>query len=99
MPAEFTRADVAAIAALAQLALEPEELELFAKQLGGILAYAEEVQQVDTTSVPPTASVLARFPSDRPDQVRPSLPREEALAAAPDAASASGFFKVPRVIG
>jgi Asp-tRNA(Asn)/Glu-tRNA(Gln) amidotransferase C subunit len=34
----------------------------------------------------------------RDDAVRPSLPREEALAAAPDADVAAGLFKVPRVL-
>jgi Asp-tRNA(Asn)/Glu-tRNA(Gln) amidotransferase C subunit len=35
----------------------------------------------------------------RDDVVRPSLPREEALAAAPDADIPAGLFKVPRVLG
>jgi Asp-tRNA(Asn)/Glu-tRNA(Gln) amidotransferase C subunit len=46
MSAEFSTAQVAAIAALAHLELDQSELELFAKQLSEILAYAEEVQQV-----------------------------------------------------
>jgi aspartyl-tRNA(Asn)/glutamyl-tRNA(Gln) amidotransferase subunit C len=99
MPAVFTRADVAQIAALANLELEPAEIDLFARQLGEILSYAEEVQQVDTTGVPPTASVLTRHAVDRLDEVRPSLSRDEALANAPDAAPDARFFKVPRVIG
>ena len=99
MPAAFTREDVAKIAALANLELDPSEIDLFARQLGDILTYAEQVQQVDTTGVPPTASVLTRHAADRPDEVRPSLDRDEALANAPDAAPDTGFFKVPRVIG
>ena len=99
MPPGFTREDVAAIAALADLELEPSELELFAKQLGEILAYADEVQRVDTTGVPPTASVVTRHAADRGDEVRSSLERDQALANAPDASRAAGFFKVPRVIG
>jgi aspartyl-tRNA(Asn)/glutamyl-tRNA(Gln) amidotransferase subunit C len=99
MPAAFTREDVAKIAALANLELEPSEIDRFARQLGDILAYAEEVQEVDTAGVPPTASVLPRHSADRPDEVRPSLDRDEALANAPDAAPDAGFFKVPRVIG
>jgi aspartyl-tRNA(Asn)/glutamyl-tRNA(Gln) amidotransferase subunit C len=99
MPAAFTRDDVAKIAALANLELDPSEIELFARQLGDILNYAEQVQQVDTTGVPPTASVLARRAPDRQDEVRPSLDRDEALANAPDAALDAGFFRVPRVIG
>jgi aspartyl-tRNA(Asn)/glutamyl-tRNA(Gln) amidotransferase subunit C len=95
----FTREDVAAIAALAQLDLEPHDLDMFARQLGEILAYADEVRQVDTTSVPPTASVLARYPGDRADEVRPSLAPGDALANAPEPAAGAGLFKVPRVIG
>jgi aspartyl-tRNA(Asn)/glutamyl-tRNA(Gln) amidotransferase subunit C len=99
MPAVFTREEVAKIAALANLDLDPSEVDLFARQLGDILTYAEQVQQVDTTGVPPTASVLTRHAADRQDEVRPSLNRDEALANAPDAALDAGFFRVPRVIG
>ena len=99
MPAGITRDQIAALAVLAQLELDAPEIDLFARQIGDILAYAEIVQQIDTTGVPPTASVLARQGSDRPDQVLRSLDRAEALAAAPDAAVEAGFFKVPRVIG
>jgi aspartyl-tRNA(Asn)/glutamyl-tRNA(Gln) amidotransferase subunit C len=99
MAAAFTREQVAAIAALAHLELDASELDLFARQLGDILAYADEVQQIDTTGVPPTASVVARHEADRPDVVRPSLDLDEALANAPDPAPGAGLFKVPRVIG
>jgi len=99
MPSVFSREQVAAVAALAHLDLEPEELDLFARQLGRILAYADEVQRVDTTGVPPTATVATARAVDRADEVRPSLAVEDALANAPDAAVDAGFFKVPRVIG
>jgi aspartyl-tRNA(Asn)/glutamyl-tRNA(Gln) amidotransferase subunit C len=102
MAAGFTRAQVEAIAALANLELTPEEVDLFARQLGDILAYADEVQQVDTAGVPPTAHVATRRGSDRPDEVGPSLDRDAAIANAPDAARDAGggfFFRVPRVIG
>jgi aspartyl-tRNA(Asn)/glutamyl-tRNA(Gln) amidotransferase subunit C len=99
MAAGFTREQVASIAALAHLQLDEDELELFAKQLGDILAYADEVQQIDTTGVPPTASVVTRHAADRADHVRPSLDRGLALANAPDPALDAGLFKVPRVLG
>src|SRR5260221_8129546 len=98
MPSGFTRDEIAAIAALAHLELDASEIDLFARQLGDILAYAEVVQQIDTTGVPPTASVLAHG-ADRPDEIVASLDRTEVLAAAPDAAVETGFFKVPRGIG
>jgi aspartyl-tRNA(Asn)/glutamyl-tRNA(Gln) amidotransferase subunit C len=97
--APFTRDEVAAIAALAQLALDDAEIDLFARQLGEILAYANDVQQVDTTGVPPTARVPTEDATDREDKVRPSLDRETVLDAAPDANVDRGFFRVPRVIG
>jgi len=102
--AVFTREQVRAVAALANLDLDETEIEMFTRQLGEILAYAGEVQQVDTRGTPPTASVLTQYPADRPDQVRPSLPTDEALAGAPDPALDSqakpgGLFRVPRVIG
>ncbi len=98
MPAGFTRSQVEAVATLARLELDEHEIELFARQLGDILEYANQVQQIDTAGVPPTASVAARHAADRADEVTPSLDRPAALANAPDAALAAGLFKVPRVI-
>jgi aspartyl-tRNA(Asn)/glutamyl-tRNA(Gln) amidotransferase subunit C len=99
MSSGFTREQVAAVAALANLDLDAAELDLFARQLGDVLNAAEEVQAVDTTGVPPTASVVARHGADRADEVRPCLDRDEVLAGAPDPALDAGLFRVPRVIG
>ena len=98
MPVLFTADDVKAIAALAQLDLEPDEIDLFARQLSEFLGYATEVLAVDTAGVAPTAYVGSST-TDRPDEVRASLDREAALAGAPDPAADAGLFKVPRVIG
>jgi aspartyl-tRNA(Asn)/glutamyl-tRNA(Gln) amidotransferase subunit C len=99
MSSGFTRAQVEAVAALANLDLDPSEVEALARQLGDILAYADLVQQVDTTGVPPTTSVVTYQTWDRPDEVRPSLDRDDVLANAPDPSIEAGLFKVPRVIG
>lgn len=99
MPAGFTRSQVEAIAALARLELDEREIELYVRQLGDILEYANQVQQIDTTGVPPTASVVTGHSADRDDEVAASLDRRAALANAPDAALDAGLFKVPRVIG
>ncbi|HEX3703313.1 MAG TPA: Asp-tRNA(Asn)/Glu-tRNA(Gln) amidotransferase subunit GatC [Vicinamibacterales bacterium] len=102
MPAELSRDDVLKIAALANLRLEADEIDRFARQLADILAYADEVRQVDTTGVAPTASVMARPAADRADEVQPSLTIADTLANAPDpddSREEGGFFKVPRVIG
>ncbi len=102
MSTELTRDDVLKIAALANLRLEPAEIDLFAQQLGHILSYAEEIQRVDTTGIAPTASLVVRHAADRADETRPSLAIADTLANAPDPADSredGGFFKVPRVIG
>lgn len=94
----FTRADVERIAHLARLELTADEKDLFARQLAGILAYAEQIQGVPTDGVPPT-SHAGDAAMMRDDEVRPSLPREASLASAPDADAEAGLFKVPRVLG
>lgn len=96
---KLTRKDVEYVAALAHLALEPAELERMAQQLDAILEYIDQLNRLDTTKVEPMAQVLADTrpnPSVREDVVQPCLPREQALAAAPDADGT--FFKVPKVI-
>ena len=97
--ASFSRAEVEAIASLAQLELAPAEIDLFGRQLAEILTYVEQLQRIDTTGVPPTASIVSAHAADRDDAVRPSLDRAEAIANAPDAARQAGLFRVPRVIG
>jgi aspartyl-tRNA(Asn)/glutamyl-tRNA(Gln) amidotransferase subunit C len=98
MSASLSRDAVLRIAALARLELTPEETELFTRQLAHILEYVEQIRELDTAGVLPTAHVINQ-PIDRPDIPHESLSRDEALANAPDAASQSGLFKVPRVFG
>ena len=99
MASALTIADVERIAALAQLELTDDEKVLFTRQLAEILAYAEQVQAIDTSGVPATAHVHGREAMERPDEPRDSLPLTDALANAPDAAPDAGLFRVPRVIG
>jgi aspartyl-tRNA(Asn)/glutamyl-tRNA(Gln) amidotransferase subunit C len=95
----FSREDVERVARLARLELNAEEKDLFARQLAGILAYAEQIQRVDTTGIEPTSHAPGTGAPMRDDEVRRCLPREASLAAAPDADVAAGLFKVPRVLG
>ena len=94
----LTQKDVRRIAELARLELTADELDLFTRQLSGILTYVEQIRELDTTGVLPTSQVLNR-PVDRDDTLQPSLSREDLLTNAPDAAREAGLFKVPRVIG
>ncbi len=99
MSSDLTTADVERIAALAQLELTDAETRLFTKQLAEILAYARQVQALDTGGVPATAHVGPAAGLERPDEPRDSLSTNDALANAPDPAPKAGLFRVPRVIG
>jgi aspartyl-tRNA(Asn)/glutamyl-tRNA(Gln) amidotransferase subunit C len=99
MSARFTRGDVERLAQLARLALTDDEKTLFARQLAGILDYAEHIQAVDTEGVPPTSHAHFAAPALRDDVAGPSLDRADIMAGAPDADREAGLFKVPRVVG
>ncbi|MFZ2087159.1 MAG: Asp-tRNA(Asn)/Glu-tRNA(Gln) amidotransferase subunit GatC [Desulfobaccales bacterium] len=92
----LTREEVLHVAKLARLSLNPEEVDLFTRQLNNILAYVEKLQEVDTDGVPPMAHAVPIFNVFREDEVAPSLSRDEGLANAP--AQEEGTFVVPRVI-
>jgi aspartyl-tRNA(Asn)/glutamyl-tRNA(Gln) amidotransferase subunit C len=91
----LTLEEVRHVAELAKLRLTEEEIVQYAEQLSAILDYAEMLQQVDTSQVPPTPYVLPLANVMRDDVAGPSLSNEAALANAPD--KANGFFKVRAV--
>jgi aspartyl-tRNA(Asn)/glutamyl-tRNA(Gln) amidotransferase subunit C len=95
----FTLTDVDRVAHLARLALTDTEKELFARQLGDVLTYVEQLRSVDTNGIAPTSHPLGTVGSMRDDERRPSLSRDEVLAQAPESAPDTGLFKVPRVLG
>ncbi len=92
----LTREDVLHVARLARLALTEEEVERMRQELSRILAYIDQLQEVDTSHVPPTAHVLDVAPPLREDAPRPGLPREKVLANA--AERTDEFFVVPPVL-
>ena len=93
---KISRAQVEHIADLAKLDLTEAEVEMYADQLSAILDYVEQLNQIDTSAIPPTASVLPLSNVLRPDAAAASLPTDAALANAPD--SAEGQFRVSAVL-
>jgi len=91
-----TDEDVARVAGLARLALEPGEAAPLAAELNRILDWIDQLQAVDTANVPPMDMVIPLSPSWREDLVTDCGIAERVLANAP--AAAHGFFAVPRVI-
>lgn len=90
------RAAVDHVARLARLDLSEDERERMQKELTVILGHADKIQALDLDGVPPTSHALPLSNVMRADEVRPSLPQEEALANAP--AAEDGRFRVPRII-
>ena len=88
--------DVKYVAHLARLQLTPDEEKKLGAQLGGILGYIEKLKALDVTGVEPTAHAMPMTNVTRPDEVRPSLPHEDALRNAP--AKANGLFIVPKIV-
>lgn len=109
---KVTERDVAYVADLANLDLTDEERTGMLRDLNSILEYIDRLNELDTSEVPPMAQVSDRYGVDESKQgserfayagredilegLRKSLPRQEALANAPDADE--DFFRVPKVI-
>ncbi len=92
----LTPEEVEHVALLGRLELTEEERERFTTQLNSILQYFEQLQQIDTTGVPPMSHAVAVTNVMREDEPAPGLTPEEARQNAPD--QDRGCFRVPRVI-
>jgi aspartyl-tRNA(Asn)/glutamyl-tRNA(Gln) amidotransferase subunit C len=97
MSARLSRTDVEHVANLARLALTDDEVERFTEQLTVILDHAQDVAALDLDDVGPTAHPLPLVNVLRPDDVRPTLDRDEVLGQAP--AAEDRRFRVPRILG
>jgi aspartyl-tRNA(Asn)/glutamyl-tRNA(Gln) amidotransferase subunit C len=93
MAAMIDRDQVLHVARLARLRLSEEEIERMASELSGILEHVDRISALDLDDVQPTSHVVALENVLRPDEPEPSLPRDVALANAPDAHD--GAFRVP----
>ncbi|MEO8435267.1 MAG: Asp-tRNA(Asn)/Glu-tRNA(Gln) amidotransferase subunit GatC [Pyrinomonadaceae bacterium] len=96
----INEADIEKVAQLAHLEITPEERRAFFPQMADIVAYVEQLNDVDTGQVEPAMGGLTaegeQTQSWRADVMRPSLGQKLALAEAPD--PASGHFRVPKVL-
>ena len=89
----ITREDVLHVARLARLEIPDDEVEQVRGQLGAILEAVGKVAELDLSGVEPTSHPLAVVNAWADDEPQPSLPREQALANAPD--PREGAFRVP----
>jgi aspartyl-tRNA(Asn)/glutamyl-tRNA(Gln) amidotransferase subunit C len=88
--------DVGHVARLARLALGPEEQERMRRELDGILSYIDKLRALHTEGVEPTSHAVPMTSVMRDDATRPSFPRPDMLANAPD--RTGDLFRVPKII-
>jgi aspartyl-tRNA(Asn)/glutamyl-tRNA(Gln) amidotransferase subunit C len=93
----LTRADVEKVALLARLQLTDAELETMTGQLAQIVGYVDLLAEANTNDVEPMAHAVEVTNVFAADEVEPSLPREQALATAPQH-NDRGYL-VPAVLG
>jgi aspartyl-tRNA(Asn)/glutamyl-tRNA(Gln) amidotransferase subunit C len=88
--------DVAYVAQLARVNLTAEETQLFQKQLGDVLKYADKLREVDVSHVEAAAHAIPVFNVFREDEPRDWFTVEEALSNAPR--KANNLFIVTKVV-
>ncbi len=88
--------DISYTAKLARIQLTDEEQREYGTQLAEVLQYVEKLKELDVDGVSPTAHPVPLTNVTRPDEVRPSLPTDEALSNAP--AQANQLFLVPKIV-
>jgi aspartyl-tRNA(Asn)/glutamyl-tRNA(Gln) amidotransferase subunit C len=93
----ISREEVEKVSLLGRLLLSEDELETMTTQMGQILGYMELLDEVDTEQVEPMAHAVEVYDVFRADEVRPSLPRDRALANAPQ--RDDECYRVPAVLG
>jgi len=93
----ITRADVEKVSLLARLRLSEAEIDTLTGELRQIVSYVDQLAEVDTEDVEPMAHAVEVSNVFADDEVRPSLPREQALANAPNH-NGQGYL-VPPVLG
>ena len=89
--------DVEKVALLARLQLTPHEVATMTRQLGSIVEYIEQLNELDTANVEPMAHAVELSNVLAEDVVQQSLPRDEALANAPK--RDEECYRVPAVLG
>ncbi|MDJ0615150.1 MAG: Asp-tRNA(Asn)/Glu-tRNA(Gln) amidotransferase subunit GatC [Calothrix sp. MO_192.B10] len=90
------REQVRKVAHLARLELTAAEEETFTTQLGNILAYVEQLNELDVRNIPPTTRAIDVSNITRSDVLKPYPEREAILQSSPD--QEGDFFRVPKIL-
>jgi aspartyl-tRNA(Asn)/glutamyl-tRNA(Gln) amidotransferase subunit C len=88
--------DIEHLALLARLELSESEKELFSGQVENIINYIDQLNELDTSDVEPTAHILSMKNIFREDNATASLPQNKAMQNAPE--RDGSFYRVPKII-
>lgn len=94
---KITKEEVLYVAHLARLDLDDASIERFSQQVGSILEYVDQLNQVDTDGIRATSHAIDLTNAFREDAEKLHLDRETVLANAPQ--QEEGSFTVPKVVG
>lgn len=93
---KISKEQVSHVAHLARLYITDEETEMMTKQLSDIISYAEQLNELDTENVKPTAHVLDMRNVMRKDEPKEWIKKEDVIKNAPD--QKDGQFRVPSIL-
>lgn len=88
--------EVEHIAQLARIELTEDEKEKFAKELGAIIEYVQELDSAPTENIEPIDQISGLDNITREDEITPSISNEKVLQNAPE--KEDGFFKVEKIL-
>ena len=92
----LTEAEVRQVALFARIEVSDEELPGLQRDLNGIIAYVEQLQELDLDDIEPTTHAVEMVNSMRTDEPVPCLTQEQVLMNAPE--SRDGAFLIPRIV-
>ena len=93
---EITKKDVEHIASLSMLNLSDEEVSGYAKDMQEIIAFVDQINELDTENIEESAFALDSYNVFRKDEIKESLDRELVMQNAP---SSNGVaFQLPPII-
>ncbi|PKM96489.1 MAG: Asp-tRNA(Asn)/Glu-tRNA(Gln) amidotransferase GatCAB subunit C [Firmicutes bacterium HGW-Firmicutes-1] len=93
---KITKEQVTHVANLARLNLTESEKEHMTKDMESIIAFVDQMNELDITEVIPTAHVIPINNVFRDDKIKPSMDREQLLSNAPS--QERGCFSVPKIV-
>jgi aspartyl-tRNA(Asn)/glutamyl-tRNA(Gln) amidotransferase subunit C len=91
----ITVQDVKHVAKLARLSLTEDECTQFTEQLGKIIGYFDELNEVDTTGIEPMSHPIPKGNVLREDEIVRGVTREQLMECAP--VKEGSFYRVPRI--